>query len=599
MAFLIPDNLKSKKDSPNYLKRIATALQHGLDDSVQIWLKPIYHSSNGNTFFIVLIPNRGIAVLNILETKGMKILGLVRNKLRLDNSNQEVELDNPIVTAQEFAGLLETQLATHKELDHIPIVAGLILPSLEAETLLKLNISNHIPNHQCIFKDVIDTAIKGNDEISLEKNLARIFNFEVIDYINEKQEKLIRSVIDPDTTIKNIGTKPVYEQLSIFKPDFFIEDTIAIMDRQQEAIAKSIGDGHRIIRGVAGSGKTLILVYRAKLLAKSFPQNNYLYTCYTKTLAHEIREILKPFSNIDVVHLDGLFADIIRQNQQKHPGYEKDQNAPFKLVIDLVNNDKGPRYHAIYLDEAQDFDTKTLSLITKLLVSESSDLLIVADAAQNIFRRSFSWKQAGIQAQGRTKILRVNYRNTKEILEFASSFLLGDNSDNQDNYLEDENAIIPPESTKRNGPKPTVKLVDTPEIEIAETIKTVKKLVNQVKENNQIAILYPSTYNGNLYRAKELRDRLCEENIDVYWVNDTDKTHPEKIAKANAKVILSTIHSAKGLEFNNVVMCGLFKPNEANDYNKKLAYVGMTRASHNLMIICENKHELIKNIKVD
>ncbi len=46
-------------------------------------------------------------------------------------------------------------------------------------------------------------------------------------------------------------------------------------------------------------------------------------------------------------------------------------------------------------------------------------------------------------------------------------------------------------------------------------------------------------------------------------------------------------------------MCGLFKPNEANDYNKKLAYVGMTHASHNLMIICENKHELIKNIKVD
>jgi superfamily I DNA and RNA helicase len=32
--------------------------------------------------------------------------------------------------------------------------------------------------------------------------------------------------------------------------------TLAVMDMHQEQIARSLGEGHRIIRGVAGSGKT-------------------------------------------------------------------------------------------------------------------------------------------------------------------------------------------------------------------------------------------------------------------------------------------------------------------------------------------------------
>ena len=39
------------------------------------------------------------------------------------------------------------------------------------------------------------------------------------------------------------------------------------MDLQQEQLARSLGDGHRVIHGVAGSGKTLILGYRAEQLA--------------------------------------------------------------------------------------------------------------------------------------------------------------------------------------------------------------------------------------------------------------------------------------------------------------------------------------------
>ena len=40
------------------------------------------------------------------------------------------------------------------------------------------------------------------------------------------------------------------------------------MDLQQEQLARSLGEGHRVIHGVAGYGKTMILGYRCQYLAK-------------------------------------------------------------------------------------------------------------------------------------------------------------------------------------------------------------------------------------------------------------------------------------------------------------------------------------------
>jgi excinuclease UvrABC helicase subunit UvrB len=44
---------------------------------------------------------------------------------------------------------------------------------------------------------------------------------------------------------------------------------LAMLDMQQELLARSMGEGHRIVRGVAGSGKTLILAFRAEQIARA------------------------------------------------------------------------------------------------------------------------------------------------------------------------------------------------------------------------------------------------------------------------------------------------------------------------------------------
>jgi superfamily I DNA and RNA helicase len=65
------------------------------------------------------------------------------------------------------------------------------------------------------------------------------------------------------------------------------ETDLAVLDLRQERNARALGDGHRIVYGVAGSGKTVLLIARAKLLAED-SQKRVLILCYNRLLAQHL-----------------------------------------------------------------------------------------------------------------------------------------------------------------------------------------------------------------------------------------------------------------------------------------------------------------------
>lgn len=69
--------------------------------------------------------------------------------------------------------------------------------------------------------------------------------------------------------------------------DTLMPDIVKVMDTQQELLARSLGEGHGVIHGVAGSGKTLILGYRCLYLAKLL-HKPILVLCYNITLAAKL-----------------------------------------------------------------------------------------------------------------------------------------------------------------------------------------------------------------------------------------------------------------------------------------------------------------------
>jgi superfamily I DNA/RNA helicase len=119
------------------------------------------------------------------------------------------------------------------------------------------------------------------------------------------------------------------------------------------------------------------------------------------------------------------------------------------------------QYMAVLIDEGHDFEPEWLTLATQMVDPETNCLLAMFDGAQSVHDRArvqaFSFKRVGIQAQGHTTVLRVNYRNTRQILH-AASLLAGDLLINADENGQNEDAIqlIAPVSCGRDGPEPVV-----------------------------------------------------------------------------------------------------------------------------------------------
>src|SRR5690606_28835806 len=71
-----------------------------------------------------------------------------------------------------------------------------------------------------------------------------------------------------------------------------IPDIIRVMDLQQEQLARSLGDGHRVIHGVASSSKTMIIDYRCVEQARR-QHKPVLVLCYNKTLASRLEHLMQ------------------------------------------------------------------------------------------------------------------------------------------------------------------------------------------------------------------------------------------------------------------------------------------------------------------
>src|SRR5262249_54948460 len=99
-----------------------------------------------------------------------------------------------------------------------------------------------------------------------------------------------------------------------------------------------------------------------------------------------------------------------------------------EYVIRAVDKGSIPRaqYGAVLVDEGHDFKPEWFKLVAQMVDPDINSVLVLYDDAQSIYsdkvKRKFSFASVGIQAQGRTTILKLNYRNTTEILSLAYDF---------------------------------------------------------------------------------------------------------------------------------------------------------------------------------
>ena len=138
----------------------------------------------------------------------------------------------------------------------------------------------------------------------------------------------------------------------------------------------------------------------------------------------------------------------------------------------LVESDKVRPYRAVVVDEAQDFHPEEWKLVRALALAGPNDLFIVGDAHQRIYGRKVTLSRCGIQIQGRSRKLRINYRTTEQIRAWADAMLAGMDVDDLDGSSDREDGY----KSLLSGPVPQIETFKTPEEERQFLEKTLPDL---------------------------------------------------------------------------------------------------------------------------
>jgi superfamily I DNA/RNA helicase len=218
-----------------------------------------------------------------------------------------------------------------------------------------------------------------------------------------------------------------------------------------------------------------------------------------------------------------------------------------------------PIYDAILLDEAQDWAPNWIRVINRMIHPEHGIVFLADDPSQSIYR-SFSWKEKGINVSGRTRWLRVPYRNTQEIYQAAYG-MIAEQSEIQES-LADEGELVRPDlssSTMRHGPRPLVQKCGSIDKELEFLKNRIFALRQEGYRDNQIAILV--RYHNNLQAI-----RNAMKGLDVR---------------------IQPIHGFKGLETEVVFIPHLQRTfqREEEEYvtaERRILYMAMSRAREKL-----------------
>ena len=101
------------------------------------------------------------------------------------------------------------------------------------------------------------------------------------------------------------------------------------------------------------------------------------------------------------------------------------------------------------------------------------------------------------------------------------------------------------------------------------------------------------------WQTKNIAEYLERMKIPVYWLVKDNESKKNYQITANS-VVVTTIHSAKGLEFEKVYFAGLesFPMRELNEReNASMIYVGMTRAKHSLSMLAAKETEIVAKLR--
>ena len=302
-------------------------------------------------------------------------------------------------------------------------------------------------------------VLSTSEQLSNAIEQAPAFDVQYYRVLDESLQKI--ASIKPRKKRENINNKE--SMGSVIKE---IEKEIANLDKWQRRAALEIVDGPQRIRGLAGSGKTIVLALKAAYLHTNFPEWDIVITYYTRSLWQQYRDLITKFvfefsrdePNWEKLHLfhawgsqseEGLYSEIARSINQVPMNFinaklKFGNESAFAGICNELNqtlsDEYRPLYDALLIDEAQDMPASFFQLTYKC-VRNPKRIVWAYDELQNLNSSTMPLLEEMFGVDGDSKpllelsnepdepmqdiILPVCYRNPPWVLALAHSLGFG------------------------------------------------------------------------------------------------------------------------------------------------------------------------------
>ena len=477
------------------------------------------------------------------------------------------------------------------------------------------------PNCLCFLKDCGIVAFEFSSSIENDRNLRKVLNRKIIQLQSDAPEldsvPMSRVLVSygpvsglgevPKETVtiesKNLAdgdwysylpkTSSEFETLASFssglKPETLFTKVAKVgsfdegkkdraeirirLDDHQEAIAKVELSDVLVVDGPPGSGKTLVLVARARWLALRNPDWRIGIICYNTSLVDYLAKLLEGYANVEVSTFNGFTRSLGFSFTKSEEGTAiRELRKARSKGIDQV-------FDALLIDEWQDFCPSWVTLCLELLKPNRGGIVFAGDAKQAIYQEQAPSRALVKRNVGKVELLRP-YRTTRQILQFVS-------------FLEEDFSTIGCETSLEGEPVNLIHAGSWDEQAEAAVWETNRLIISGERKPEEIGIL--CTRRSLVGRVK---DDLWAKEIPFRLLGS--RRDPDESDSENA-VCVSTIHAAKGLEFNVVILLGLDAVQSLDQVDEpqksRIGYVGPTRAKDLLIATFTKSTPMISRLR--
>lgn len=505
---------------------------------------------DGEADFIIFSAKYGLL---IVEVKGGGVTyDPARGWKSIDRQRQTHEIKDPVAQAksQKYAIFAQLQAnhmwtALHRR---ISLGHAVIFPDISSIPRLGLP--------ECPNEIIGDKAALGD----IENWLDRVFQH----WTGQDDTPLGHDGLQ---AVERILCRPI-EVRPLLRDILASDDQLRIrLTNEQASVLRTLGRHKRAaIVGAAGTGKTVLAVEKARMLAELGV--NVLLLCYNKALGATLE---RQFSESDQVlactfhqfcqHCIRKCVESGKPNPMEKVKAEEPNSDEFDIQMPLAafyaieEMDEALKFDAIIVDEGQDFgDEYWLPIEMALRNSDQHWLYVFYDENQRLYTRASSFPILDSDTFPLTK----NCRNSKPVHDFAYQYYKGE----------------PVDDSGIDGLAPIPFIDRSPETQAKQIARQITKIIHDEGVNPEsIAVLVAGKPKESFYNLL-LREPLPRP---VRW---SQEEHFQ-----NNSVLMDTVKRFKGLE-RDVIFLWVDQVSLSSD---TLMYVGISRAKSVLYVVGSNE----------